>query len=173
MNVVSNTTVDFSKVSLIEAAFIEMSIRSSKVSDEYLNAPVFSFSSKSTTSHKFNVGEKGIKVEINVSAQALGKDGEQMGMDANFVIGFTYHIDNLEDYLIPLPETEELVPGPMIVVPLIGAAYSTARGMIIMKVLGTRFEGFSMPIVNALSLLKPPAAPFVKKKRGTRAPKEN
>ncbi|GGK83272.1 hypothetical protein ACD591_14165 [Rufibacter glacialis] len=171
MTTATRPIIDFSKVILTEASFIEFSIKNLKPTDNRDNT-VVSFNSKVITRHTFNVEEKGIKVEIEVTGQGVNQANEPAGAEATFHIGFTYFIENFEEYLIHFNDSEEAIPSPVIMIPLVGAAYSTARGMIIIKAQGTAFEGFSLPIVNAQSLITPPES-LVKKKKAPKKSKKD
>ena len=101
----------------------------------------------------------------------MNKAGKPIGVEGSFQIGFTFKVENLTGHAIQIPGIDEKVPSPEIVIPLLGTAYSTARGMIMVKTSGTYLEGFALPIVNAQSLLQPPADKN-SKKRPAKTPKE-
>lgn len=141
---------DFSKVFLAEAIFVESSIKNpKKIFDKSL---IDAFKTEFSLQPTFNVQNKSVKVDIKLHCTAFDEKEEPTGIEGKFHLEFTFVVEEMENHLVKSKNSERLVPVREIMIPLAGTAYSTARGMIIMKVLGTPLEGFSLPIVNAQEL---------------------
>ncbi|WP_181305533.1 hypothetical protein [Rufibacter sp. XAAS-G3-1] len=145
--------LDFSKLVFKEAAFLDFCIKNNTTSHA---APISinAFNCTFSTSNSFSLEEKGIKVQLHIQCYAVNEKEEPIGIEGEFNLGFTFIIQNIEEYLIKSKTSDEMIPGPHLVIPLLGTAYSTARGMLLTKTLGTPLEGFALPIVNANDLIK-------------------
>ena len=155
--------LDLSKVILAEAAFLDFAIK--RKPSGHIEDDINGFTSHISVHTFFNVQEKGVKIEIEISCEAIDKSNELLGIEGSFTIGFTFYIENLEEHLVQAKEFNDPIPNTTLMFPLIGAAYSTARGMIIIKVLGTPLQGFTLPIANARDLLQPPVITAERKKK--------
>lgn len=160
--------IDFTKVQLLWAAFTEVSIKTQPTSAEVEDKRVAGFTNNVTHRKGFNFAENEIRIELDINCSAVNQAGQPIGTEGHFQIGFTFIVENLASYSIEIPGVIEQLPTPELVVPLVGTAYSTARGMVMMKTLGTSLEGFSLPIVNAQSLVQQPK-PEKKKKTAKKA----
>ncbi|TXK47403.1 hypothetical protein FVR03_09385 [Pontibacter qinzhouensis] len=153
MPAANNKKLDFTKLLLTEALFLEFCIKNNNSS----NSPsslIASFDCKFSTNSTYSIQEKGVKVELHIECKAFDEKTEPSGIEGEFNLGFTFNVLNIEDHLVKSKTSDAMIPGPHLVVPLLGTAYSTARGMIITKTLGTPLEGFTLPIINAEDLLK-------------------
>ncbi|WP_114782997.1 hypothetical protein [Botryobacter ruber] len=153
--------MDFSKVILKEALFIDASIKRERA--DAANE-VRGFSSQVSVNPSFVVSEKKIKIDVHVTCEAVDDAIKSVGINGFFHLEFIFIVDNIEEHLITAAEGDKVLPSPALMVPLIGAAYSTARGMIIVKALGTSLQGFTLPIVNVQDLLQPAKSTPTKRK---------
>ncbi|MFD2245571.1 hypothetical protein [Pontibacter ruber] len=160
--------VDFTKAQLLWAAFTDISIKTLPVATDIEDKKVAGFTNKVSHKKGFNLAENEIRIELEIDCAAVNQAGQAIGTEGHFQIGFTFVVENLADYSIEIPGVQERLPAPELVIPLVGTAYSTARGMVMMKTLGTNLEGFSLHIVNAQSLIQQPM-PEKKKKTDKKA----
>lgn len=143
-------TPDFSKVFLTEARFIESCIKNPKrIFDRGL---ISAFKTEFFLQPTFNSQNKSIKVDIKLHCTALDEKEKSTDIEGNFHLEFAFVVEDLENHLVMSKSSDMLVPTRDLMVPLAGTAYSTARGMILMKALGTALEGVSLPIINAQEL---------------------
>lgn len=152
MPTANNKKLDFTKLLLTEASFLEFCVKNNSSNNSPISS-IAGFDCKFSTNTTFSIKEKGVKVELHIKCQALNDKNEAFGIEGEFELGFTFSVFNIEDYLVKSKVSESMVPGPFLVISLLGTAYSTARGMIITKTLGTPLEGFALPIVDAQALL--------------------
>jgi hypothetical protein len=157
MTVPKQTAPDFNKVKLEEAIFVESSVKNpNKIFDKGL---INSFKTEFTLSPSFNIEQKSIRVDLKIHCTGLGENEISTGIEGLFHLEFSFNIEDIEEHIEDISFEKDLkvikkkVPSRNLMIPLIGTAYSTARGMIIMKVLGTPMEGFSLPIINAQQLI--------------------
>jgi len=144
------TKLDFSKVILEEAIVVESSIKNpDKIFDRNL---IDSFKTEFNLNPNFSIEQKAIKIDLKVHCIALNEEGNTLRIEGKFFLEFTFSVEEMEFHLVPIGKENKMMPSMALMAPLAGTAYSTARGMIIMKVLGTPLEGFSMPILNVQAL---------------------
>lgn len=107
-----------------------------------------------------------LRIAMQISA---GKAAEKAAVSGNFELHFSFVIDNLAELAVP-GENGELSAPPQLVLLLTSVAYSTARGILWARLVGTPLEGITLPLIEPRQLLQPakPASllnPAVKKRR--------
>lgn len=109
-----------------------------------------------------------LRIAMQISA---GKAAEKLAVSGNFELHFSFIIDNLAELTV-LREDGELNAHPQLVLLLTSIAYSTARGIMWARLVGTPLEGITLPLIEPRQLLEPAKSasllnPAVKKRRTT------
>lgn len=159
--------MDFSQVYLKEALFLDAVIQRDPNGN---NGEVSGFSSQVSVSPSYSIEDNTIQIDVHITCQSVNEVAQPTGISGLFNMRFVFSAGNMQDHLLTASAGAESIPSPALMVPLIGAAYSTARGMIIVKALGTSLEGVTLPIVNVQDLIKPAPEPSKEKKKSTRKP---
>ena len=101
----------------------------------------------------FLPAERQLMLRLIASVQATNEANEELIPHATFVVEFVYHIANYDEIAVTHSLTRDAAPPHALVEALVGAAYSTARGMIMSKVSDTIFAGYSLPLVTVQELI--------------------
>ncbi|OUJ69939.1 hypothetical protein [Hymenobacter crusticola] len=100
-----------------------------------------------------------IAVSLDVTCEAVaGNPAEPVGVGGNFTVDIVFEVENLTDLLQMIDQHPRPIPDMQLATLLISIAYSTARGMLWTRVAGTPLEGFTLPIVDVMQLIKDSAA---------------
>lgn len=137
-------TPDLDRIHLAAATFLEFSISPSDGSGR--NTIRYALPEETWLYPQFTVEEKRISFVVHVHCQGLCTDSKPTGVVGKFQVYFDFAVENLDDYLITSDTYDGPFPTRELMVMLGGVAYSTARGMIMTKVLDTPLNGFSLPL---------------------------
>jgi hypothetical protein len=143
---------DLSQIHLALATFLECSISSADSSTRAVEA--FAIPEEIWLLPQFAIEEKRISYVVHVHCQGLCVDGHPTGVEGRFKVYLDFQIENLPEYLTTSETYKGSFPTREIMVMLGGVAYSTARGMILQKVLGTPLDGFSLPLRGPAELFQ-------------------
>lgn len=91
--------------------------------------------------------------EVQVMTQAIDAEGTALPLTGSFRAHLSFEVANLSDLLRPTAENAASVPSPELSALLVGAAYSTVRGMIMSKVADTVLGGFALPLRSVRRLM--------------------
>lgn len=100
----------------------------------------------------FNIEQRQVSFEVRVHTQALGDDGAELPLRGDFRLYVAFQVANLSELL--RDTTTVPVPSPELGLILVGAAYSTARGMVMSKVADTVLSGFVLPLRSVKRLME-------------------
>ena len=96
-----------------------------------------------------------IAVSLKVACEAVaGESAEPIGISGSFVVDIVFEVENLTELLFMVDQHPKPIPDAQLVTLLISIAYSTARGMLWTRIAGTPLEGFTLPIVDVVQLIK-------------------
>ncbi len=107
----------------------------------------------------FHIEEKRVQILLNIHTDAEVKvqqnEVQEVDSIGYFRIGFTFEIDNFDD-LVKEDElgVKKLHVDGILMRHLLAIAYSTARGMILVKTRGTLLEGSILPIIDPNELME-------------------
>lgn len=102
----------------------------------------------------FNPELKLVSFDVQVGTQALDEEGEPLSLTGSFRVHLSFQVQNLPDLLHTSKLAPRPTPSPELSTMLVGAAYSTARGMIMSKVADTVLGGFSLPLRSIAKLMQ-------------------
>lgn len=91
--------------------------------------------------------------EVQVMTQAIDTEGTELPLTGSFRAHLSFEVANLPELLRPTAENAASVPSPELSALLVGAAYSTVRGMIMSKVADTVLGGFALPLRSIRRLM--------------------
>ncbi|RTQ52322.1 hypothetical protein EJV47_04680 [Hymenobacter gummosus] len=137
-------TPDLDRIHLAAAAFLECSISPSDGSGRDVRR--FTIPDETWLYPQFSVEEKRISYVVHVHCQGLCIDGKPTGTEGRFQVYFDFEVDNLSEHVLTTEGYDGPFPTRELMVMLGGVAYSTARGMIMTKVLDTPLNGFALPL---------------------------
>jgi len=120
---------------------------------------------------KLNVVHERILINFQSEIKCVDSNNVFMGIQALFTIQFLFHIEGLKEY-IELKEKEKVYDiDPSLHASTLSIAYSTARGIIFNRCLGTVMGNVILPVLDLKSLIDiangTPAEP---KKDSSKAP---
>jgi hypothetical protein len=104
-----------------------------------------------------SVASRKIKVLADFEIRVSKKNADLVEISSHFVIAFLYTVKNLEELTISAEDNfvtvdEELVSS------LLNITYSSSRGIIYTRSLGTAMEGLILPVISTADLLHQPAS---------------
>lgn len=97
----------------------------------------------------FNLQDSLVKAEFQVKIKAESNKKKAVG---DFHIVFIYKVENLDQLAIP-DKDELIILNPSLGNALAAITYSTARGVLLIKLQGTALQNFVLPIINPNDLL--------------------
>lgn len=101
----------------------------------------------------FNFEEKLIKLDLSITINALKKNEEQLAVaQAKFELFFIFEVQNLNE-LVGQHENDTLTVDPALGSSIIAISYSTARGLLLARTMGTLFSNCIMPIINTQKMM--------------------
>lgn len=122
-------------------------------SKEYLDNPVNieNIQVKYAQDSAFNFNENGIRIRLEVILDALNKDNEAIGLNAEYGVEFHFVVDNMNEFIVEEGKTKKLkgILGGT----LMGISYSTIRGIVFDRTQGTFFRGVILPVIDPNELI--------------------
>ena len=112
----------------------------------------------------FNLDQKQVLIILNIWIDALlqptdPEDKSQVQESRRYEglgfcrLGFIFFLENFEDLVTPSGPDGGLVVDGQAMSHLLGMAYSTSRGMILVKTRGTSLEGSLLPVLDPKTLM--------------------
>lgn len=149
----TETLPDLSLINLVEAIFLECNIQAKDGQDTDVVHRVSGFAPVQVRIHfKFGIEKKQFGFIFHIACQAVDKAGEPAGVTGQFKIHLRFEIENLDQLLMKVGDSD--FPNGPLTHALLGAAYSTVRGMILSKVSDTVLQGLSLPLRSVQSLFE-------------------
>jgi len=99
-----------------------------------------------------NAVSKKIKVLADFEIRVSKKNADLVEISSHFVIAFVYSVKNLEELTI-LAEDHIVTVDEELVSSLLNITYSSSRGIIYTRSLGTAMEGLILPVISTADLL--------------------
>jgi hypothetical protein len=154
-----------------EFAISDLSINTINVIDAAIENPNgLSIDAHTATSIQFGIGirkfisiqENGIQVRLNVDIKCFDDNKDEFtSVKANFTIQFFFNIENLGDY-VELKEDDKVNVAPNLTISILNIVYSTSRGIIYTRCLGTIMGEVILPVIDSQTLLEISNAPVDK-----------
>lgn len=149
----AETSPDLSLINLAEAIFLECNIQSGDGQDTDVVHRVNGFTpAEVRIDFKFGIKKKQLGFVFHINCQAVDEAGNPAGVTGQFKIHLRFEIENLHQLLIKVGESD--FPNGPLSYALLGAAYSTVRGMVLSKVSDTALQGLSLPLRSVQSLFE-------------------
>lgn len=105
----------------------------------------------------FHSAIKQARVVIRADFQSLSADGNPVGISGHYEIHFQLGLDNMDQFIHMKPDGREAFFRP-VAVQMVAVAYSTARGVVFARTIGTVAQGVILPVVDSANLLQDPGA---------------
>lgn len=100
----------------------------------------------------FNLDDKLVKADFIIEIKTESRGGNPKESIGNFHFVFIYHIANLEE--LAKPDKDSLIElDSSLSNALSSVTYSTARGILLIRLQGTALQDFVLPIINPNELL--------------------
>ena len=95
-----------------------------------------------------------MKFELTILIKGIDLDKKENGISGEFTIDFVFSYYEFEKMIINnSDEDNKTVISKGFTSTLLGLAYSTSRGIIFTRTLGTPLEGCTIPVINSMNLL--------------------
>jgi hypothetical protein len=99
--------------------------------------------------------EKKFRFLFNVNIEALDEKDNLIGVNGQYNVEYIFHIDNLEHYVSSIDhERKNIVFHNILPYTLLSIVYSTSRGIILSRTIGTILDGVILPVINIQDLIK-------------------
>lgn len=108
-----------------------------------------------------NTAQNEVVILLNATMRVVNGDASATDTSGIFELQFFFIVDNLPDLLVPAVAPQPPTMHPQLVLILTGIAYSTARGILWTRLLGTALEGATLPIIDPRRLFDAPFVPPV------------
>ncbi len=102
----------------------------------------------------FNVDEKLIRADYQIALTTESKGKATQEASGQFHLVFIYHVENFEA-LAHMQKDNLVTLHPALANAITAVTYSTARGILLVRLQGTPFQYFILPIIDPNSLLHP------------------
>ncbi len=107
-----------------------------------------------SASFGFNTERKLVKVDIRSSFTGISADNQPVGISGRYEIAFSMTVDGFDEFIVKGADGNDMFHH-QIAVTMVGIAYSTARGIVVDRTLGTIMGGVFLPVLDANALLVP------------------
>ena len=142
--------IDASKISIISIRLLNGNIASTA---EAIQGHVpFGCETQLVAKNGVNVQNKEFISLLTVNLIAVDSNHEQVGITGEYTLEVRLKVENLTDYIIPIENNPAVVIDQSLTGTLMSIVYSTSRGIIFMRTLGTVLEGVILPVVNPLQI---------------------
>lgn len=102
----------------------------------------------------FNLEDKLVRFRLNIFLSAKDKEGLDIDIKGRYCIDFTFHIENLQEFIHANEEEESFSVDDSLAATIAGISYSTSRGIILDRTQATDFNGVLLPVIDPYSLLE-------------------
>ena len=102
----------------------------------------------------FNFEDKFVKADFEVEIITESKNNQGGEAKGIFHFVFVYHIDNLEELVIPKTKKNKLEISGELGNALASITYSTSRGILMTRFQGTALNDFILPVIDPNQLLE-------------------
>jgi len=99
-----------------------------------------------------NLEENWLRFAFNCTVKVCRKDSSDLGIDSNFEIAYIFILSNLRQIAKVLPNNQIELP-PDVLDSLYNITYSTSRGVVYTRCLGTIMKNVIIPVVSTPKLL--------------------
>ena len=142
-----------------------------EMTNELMDNPeeIHGFSVGAKSESGFNLGANFLRFRLFLKINGMDKNGKSIDIKGEYVIEFHYEIENLKSFA-HYTNKDDYLMADIIGATIAGISYSTARGIILERTLGTDFDGVILPVIDPKDLLQKDT--FTKKSKNKRQPKK-
>lgn len=102
-----------------------------------------------------NFEDKKFRFLFNVNIDALDESDNIIGVNGQYNIEYIFHIENLDYYVSSVNhENKNIVFYDILPYTLLSIVYSTSRGIVLSRTIGTILDGVILPVINVQDLIK-------------------
>lgn len=113
---------------------------------ETLEKPITLFDLKFNVDHGVDINNKAARFVLTISMTGVDEETQKpLSVSGEYSIEFLFTVENLEDYVI---RGETITLDANLGVTLLSIAYSTARGIIATRTMGTVLNGIILPVID-------------------------
>lgn len=94
----------------------------------------------------FDLENRKCRFRLHIKLEGQDNTGQNIGLNAEFLIDFFFTIDNLSDFIIQQKEGTQV--HAILGSTLLGISFSTTRGIVLERTKGTPLAGFILPVIN-------------------------
>jgi len=146
----SDSKFDVNKISIRHVELIGFSI--SNLNEGVDKDDIEGYRFENISDSAFNLDVNMAKVELTINIEGLLEDNKSSGASGSFKFDFLFDVENLLELTKEDGKEDEIKVEPILGMTLLGLSYSTARGIILTRSLGTSLEGVILPVVNPASM---------------------
>jgi len=103
---------------------------------------------------KYDLKTNEVKTDFDFKVKTISSEEQETEANGNCHFAFLFTVNNLEDLVRRMDETDEMMVSPHLGNALASITYSTSRGILMTRFQGTALSDFILPIVNPNDLLK-------------------
>lgn len=134
-------------------------IANSAIVKFHIDSP-FDFQSKNVKTNEismeynmaFNLEDKLVKIDFQVEVLTESKSENLEEARGTFHFVYVFHVENLEE-LVTSDKKNRIELNGLLANVLASITYSTTRGMLMVRLKGTAFESFVLPIIDPNTLI--------------------
>lgn len=101
----------------------------------------------------FNIKENAMQFKLFINVEGLDKEKKVVDIRAEYIILYTYKIDNLKDFISAGSDEKGFSVDISLGATIAGISYSTARGIILDRTQATEFNGVLLPVIDPKELV--------------------
>jgi hypothetical protein len=111
-----------------------------------------------------SIASKKIRIVADYDIRIAKGESQVVDVKSEYKISFTYSIERLPEFAVAGEDNLVTIDEEMLS-SLLNITYSTSRGMLYTRYLGTALEGIILPVISTADLLKPSAIKAIPAKR--------
>lgn len=144
--------IDPEQIHLLKVNLIKGTLESE---EDFLASPkpVEGLEIKIAHQFRFDFEDKRILIRLIINIEGLYSDKKPLGISANYTLDFFFTVDNLNDFITNQSKNHKTV-ADILGAALLSISISTARGILLERTHGTFFDGFVLPIVDPMKLIR-------------------
>jgi hypothetical protein len=142
--------VDAKKISIISIRLLNGNITSTEDAVKRNDTPL-ECETQFIAKNSVNKSRNEFITLLTIRLNAVDSNRVQVGITGEYTLEIRLRVENLPEYIVP-SEGNVVVLHHSLTGTLMSIAYSTSRGIIFMRTLGSVLEGVILPVINPLEI---------------------
>ena len=141
-------------ISITSIRLLSANISSTQEAINFIG-PILGCETEVSSKNVVNMESQEFLSKLLVRLEAFDTNKGKIGIQGEFELEVRIRVENLKDHQLPNVEIhgqQVIVLSPQLTSTMMGLVYSTARGVIFMRTLGSLLDGVILPVLNPLKI---------------------